>query len=411
MRKIYLLRHCETEQFLQKRCIGITDIDLSENGLRHAQCLKEYLADKEVNHIFCSDARRASKTAEIISNGKIPVTKLPALHEINMGDWDGMLFDDIKSKFPEEYKQRGLDFAAFSPPNGENFAGCQRRAIKTLHYILENTEGNIAVVSHAGFNRALICGLCHIELQELFTIPQPFGCVNTLSAQNGICHVQRAGLEIDELYFNQSRRCEMKTGAVIVAAGMSSRMKAFKPLLALCGSTMIGTAIESLRSAGIGEISVVTGNQSEKLQKYLSGTGVICLYNDKYETTDMGYSAKIGLSYLENRCDRVFFLPGDVPLFSKQSLVSMLNDMEKSNCEILLPVRGGKMGHPILISSSAIPFLIHYKGDGGLKGAIDSFAGLKKTIELDDIGMMLDADRPEDYERLKEYAEKRKFER
>lgn len=188
-------------------------------------------------------------------------------------------------------------------------------------------------------------------------------------------------------------------------------MKAFKPLLVLCGSTIIGTAVASLKSAGIDEIAVITGNQSEKLDAYLSGAGVTCLHNAKYETTDMFCSAKIGLRYLENRCDRVFFLPGDVPLFSQQSLVSMLDEMDRGGCEILLPVRGDKMGHPILIGCGAIPSLLRYEGNGGLKGAIEHFAGIKKAIELDDPGMTLDADRPEDYERLKEYAERRKSEK
>lgn len=199
----------------------------------------------------------------------------------------------------------------------------------------------------------------------------------------------------------------MKTGAVVAAAGMSSRMKAFKPLLELGGSTMIGTAVASLQSAGIGEIAVITGNKAEELEKYLSATGVTCLYNDQYETTDMLYSAQIGLAYLKARCDRTFFLPGDVPLFSRQSLVWMMNDMDRSRCEILLPVHDGITGHPILIDSRAIPSLLRYKGDGGLKGAIDSFEGGKRTIELDDIGMTMDADRPEDYERLKEYDRRR----
>lgn len=196
----------------------------------------------------------------------------------------------------------------------------------------------------------------------------------------------------------------MKTGAVIVAAGMSSRMKAFKPLLALCGSTMIGTAISSLQSTGIHEIAVVTGHEAEKLEKYLSPSGVTCLYNDKHETTDMFYSAKIGLNYLKDRCDRVFFLPGDVPLFSRQSIGVMQNDMNCSSCKILQPIHDGKLGHPILIDSSVIQSLLDYKGSGGLKGAIDTFDGLKSTIELDDIGMTLDADRPEDYEKLKTYV-------
>lgn len=196
----------------------------------------------------------------------------------------------------------------------------------------------------------------------------------------------------------------MKTGAVIVAAGMSSRMKAFKPMLSLQGSTIIKTAIASLKSAGVGDIAVVIGNNAELLSEHLSPTGVTCLFNPNYETTEMFDSAKIGLNYLKNRCGRVFFLPGDVPLFLKRSLMLMEADMDRSGREILMPMHGGKAGHPILIDSRAIPFLVSYAGDGGLKGAIDRFPGLKGTIQLDDIGMTLDADRPEDYERLKDYA-------
>lgn len=196
----------------------------------------------------------------------------------------------------------------------------------------------------------------------------------------------------------------MKTGAVIVAAGMSSRMKTFKPMLKLRDSTIIKTAIFSLQLAGVGEIVVVTGNNSGILTEHLSPTGVTCLYNSQYETTEMFDSAKIGLNYLKDRCDRIFFLPGDVPLFSGRSLASMADQMSHSGCKILMPVHGGKMGHPILINSGAVPFLIDYRGSGGLKGAIDSFGGSKETIQLDDVGMTLDADWPEDYERLKDYA-------
>lgn len=198
MRNIYLLRHGETEQSQKKRCIGVTDVILNENGRRQARHLREYFEDKKLNGIFCSNALRAAQTAEIISDGKIPVTRLAELHEIDMGDWDGMYFEEIQSKFPEEYRRRGFALATFVPPHGESFAGCQERACKALRSVLEHTAGDIAVVAHAGFNRALICGLCHMDLQELFTIPQPFGCVNTLSVQNGVCRVWKAGLPIDE---------------------------------------------------------------------------------------------------------------------------------------------------------------------------------------------------------------------
>lgn len=194
MRKIYLFRHCETEKFPAKRCIGLCNIDLSEKGIEDAARLKAYLSDKRVCAVFCSDAVRAEKTARIMADAKIKVTKHHALHEIDMGDWDGMYFDDIKKEFPEEYRRRGADFAGFCPPNGESFADCQKRAQDALHFILESTDGNIAVVAHAGFNRALICGICRIDLNKLFSIPQPFGCVNILTEQNGVIEVLEAGI-------------------------------------------------------------------------------------------------------------------------------------------------------------------------------------------------------------------------
>lgn len=196
----------------------------------------------------------------------------------------------------------------------------------------------------------------------------------------------------------------MKTGALLVAAGMSSRMKAFKPLLKLGDSTIIGTAILSLQEAGIREIVVITGHYGERLGSYLAALGVTCLYNDRYETTDMFYSAQIGLNYLKDRCGRLFFSPGDVPLFARSSLQLMLDQMDHSDCDILLPTYGGEVGHPILLTCRAIPSLTAYAGAGGLNAAIDRFAGAKEVIELDDMGIILDADRPEDYERLKEYG-------
>ena len=193
MRTIYLVRHCETEQSPKKRCIGITDTDLSQNGIRQAQKLKMYFQNKDLSRIFCSPALRAVKTSEIVSGMEIPVTTLSRLHEIDMGDWDGMYFEEIEMKYPDEYRRRGLDFAAFSPPNGESFAKCQKRATQVFCDILRNSSGDIAIVSHAGFNRTLICSLCGIDLQKLFTIPQPFGCVNYLFLENGVCRIRKTG--------------------------------------------------------------------------------------------------------------------------------------------------------------------------------------------------------------------------
>jgi molybdenum cofactor cytidylyltransferase len=196
----------------------------------------------------------------------------------------------------------------------------------------------------------------------------------------------------------------MKTGAVVVAAGLSSRMKSFKPMLPLVGSTMIKTAISTLESAGVTTIVVVTGNNAEALGKHLADVDAECINNESYASTDMYYSACMGLNHIRDKVGRVFFLPCDVPLFSRQSLVAMMEYMDQSSCSILLPAHNGKKGHPVLIKNDAIPQIVSHRGGGGLRGAIEAFSGVKDVIDLPDAGITMDADNPEDYKLLQSYA-------
>lgn len=215
----------------------------------------------------------------------------------------------------------------------------------------------------------------------------------------------------------------MKTGAVIVAAGLSSRMKDFKPMLALgendicedstdekrpAHSTMIRTAMRTLYRAGVEQIVVVTGRDAPLLVKHLSDWPVQCVYNEDYENSDMFASACMGFSALREETEGVFFLPVDVPLFAGSTLGLLQEFMECADCDILNPLCDGKKGHPVLIRKNIIPELLKFTGGGGLRGAIDSLDCRKETVETRDKGTVMDADHPEDYERLKEYACSRK---
>lgn len=196
----------------------------------------------------------------------------------------------------------------------------------------------------------------------------------------------------------------MKTGAVIVAAGLSSRMKSFKPLLQLGGGTVIRTAIETLQSAGISPIVVVTGREADTLQRHLQALSIHCIYNENFATTDMFYSAKMGMQYISPQCDRFFFLPADVPLFSKRSLLTMMGYFDYSDCRLLLPSYKGQEGHPVLIDRALIPEILNYAGAEGLKGALQQLNCPKEILEIPDAGTIMDADKPEEFQQLKRYA-------
>lgn len=188
----------------------------------------------------------------------------------------------------------------------------------------------------------------------------------------------------------------METGAVVVAAGMSSRMGDFKPMLSIGSISVAQRVVATLKQAGAGRVVVVTGYNAEELERHLASSGVVFLRNENYRTTHMFDSALIGLRYLRDKCRQVLFTPVDIPLFTAATVDALL----ESGAELACPVCGGSRGHPILMSSNVIDRVLEDSGEGGLSGAL-SRCGVPMTfVEVDDAGILHDADTPEDYREL-----------
>ena len=188
-------------------------------------------------------------------------------------------------------------------------------------------------------------------------------------------------------------------GAVIAAAGMSSRMKEFKQLMDVGGISMAEQTVRGFQEAGIREIVMVTGYRAEEVERRLSGAGILFLRNPDYEHSDMFASAKIGFAALADRCDRIFFCPADIPLFAREVIPRLLSE----DADIVIPSRERHAGHPILLRSELIPGVLQYEGSGGLRAALASLSASRTYVEVRDEGSFLDADTPEDYVKLTEF--------
>lgn len=191
----------------------------------------------------------------------------------------------------------------------------------------------------------------------------------------------------------------MQIGALIVAAGMSTRMGEFKPMLSIGSISIAQRVIATLSQAGVSKIVMVTGYNATILERHLAGNGIIFLRNEDYEITQMFDSVKIGLRYLLDKCDKVLFTPVDVPLFTAKTVKAILD----SGASLAAPMCDGKQGHPILISNSLIPEILNDCGEMGLKGAIDRCSIPLLRLDVEDPGTIHDADTPEDFSALVEY--------
>lgn len=188
----------------------------------------------------------------------------------------------------------------------------------------------------------------------------------------------------------------MDTGAVVVAAGMSSRMGDFKPMLSIGSISVAQRVVATLKQAGAARVVVVTGYNAEELERHLASSGVVFLRNENYRTTHMFDSALIGLRYLRDKCRQVLFTPVDIPLFTAATVDALLT----SGAELACPVCGGTRGHPILMSANVIDRVLEDSGEGGLNGALSRCGVPMTLVEVDDPGILHDADTPEDYREL-----------
>ena len=188
----------------------------------------------------------------------------------------------------------------------------------------------------------------------------------------------------------------METGAVVVAAGMSSRMGDFKPMLSIGSISIAQRVVATLKQAGAARVVVGTGYNAEELERHLAGSGVVFLRNEAYRTTHMFDSALIGLRYLRDKCRQVLFTPVDIPLFTSATVEALLS----SGAELACPVCGGSRGHPILMSAGVIDRILTDSGEGGLQGALERCGVPMTFVEVPDPGILHDADTPEDYREL-----------
>jgi CTP:molybdopterin cytidylyltransferase MocA len=197
--------------------------------------------------------------------------------------------------------------------------------------------------------------------------------------------------------------------AVILCAGLSSRMKDFKPLLPLDGErTMVECSIDSMVSAGIDHIVLVLGHRGDDILRVLQRREYPFLktaLNPRYAESDMMESARIGLSMAQSWAglEAIFVLPGDMPAIQGRTCEALIRCMRLNSAKVVIPVYKGEAAHPPLIHADCLDYLIGRRGGGGLKAALGAFADGTVCLPVEDRGCVLDADTPEDYKRLLDY--------
>lgn len=201
----------------------------------------------------------------------------------------------------------------------------------------------------------------------------------------------------------------MKISGLIVAAGLSSRMNDFKPLMKIDNKPLIINTINSLRKSGIEDVNIVVGYRGQDIENCVKNENVNIIYNKDYNNTFMYDSFKLGLKEIKDNCDAIVFLPGDVGFVSKYTINLLIKEINKCESKIVYPMYKNTIGHPPIISSRCFEYLLNYNGENGLKGGIDYFVQESKKIETPDKFILCDMDYKEDFYKVKYDFENRQI--
>lgn len=194
-----------------------------------------------------------------------------------------------------------------------------------------------------------------------------------------------------------------KTGAVLVAAGLSSRMEAFKPMLPFGRSTISIHMVMMLKDMGMDPVVVVTGYRGDELQQHLFFTGVRFVKNERFRETQMFDSVRMGIQAVSSECERLMILPVDLPAIMPDTIRQQL----MIDAPIIRTVCHNEPGHPILLWSEVAEKLCSYQGPGGLRGAIEHSGIAITNLEVDDEGIYRDLDTREQYQELLDWNYRR----
>ncbi len=180
--RIYLVRHGQVEGHQEKRYNGQTDVALTALGQEQFAALTERLREKTVGAVYCSDLSRCVIGARMLAqpHGLQP-TLCPALRELNMGDWEGTTWQDLKRLYPEQWQARLDDVVHYRAPGGENLLDVLARVRPQMQQIVEGHRGEeVIVVAHGGVNRLILLDAIGAPPERLFSVEQNYGCLNII---------------------------------------------------------------------------------------------------------------------------------------------------------------------------------------------------------------------------------------
>ncbi|KAK7102211.1 hypothetical protein V1264_020465 [Littorina saxatilis] len=190
-RTIYLTRHGESAMNLLGKIGG--DSDLSERGWAYAEALGRFVEEENIPQlkVWTSELKRTIQTSRYVN---APKEHWKALNEIDAGVCEGMTYEEIQQKYPEEFALRDQDKFHYRYPSGESYQDLVAR-LEPVILELERQE-NVMVICHQAVCRCLLAYFQDKSAEDLPYLKVPLHTVVKLTPVAYGCRVEFLALDI-----------------------------------------------------------------------------------------------------------------------------------------------------------------------------------------------------------------------
>lgn len=168
--KLFFIRHGQTDWNLYGKIQGSHDIELNDTGIIQAEELSKKVLELnyKFSKIYSSPQKRAVKTAEILSRvTNMDYMPMEGLEEINLGEWEGLSWKEVKEKYPTEYEEWYMNRRYAKPPKGESYQDVLERVLTAMHKIIDENSHDVAIVTHSAVIMCLQCYITNTPFDEM----------------------------------------------------------------------------------------------------------------------------------------------------------------------------------------------------------------------------------------------------
>lgn len=187
--------------------------------------------------------------------------------------------------------------------------------------------------------------------------------------------------------------------AILLAAGRSRRMGAFKPLLPFGPRSVIESCIGNLLEGGVGQIVVVAGARSEEVSERVRHLPVRLAINTEAES-EMSVSIARGVEQLPHEAAAVLIALTDQPAIPPEVIRFLIAERGRTGARLILPQYMGRGGHPVLIDLAFREELLALDAERGLRGLLDAHREEVLRVPVSSPYVARDMDRWDDYRAL-----------